>query len=586
MKAGIVINAGERPDQVRAGGRVPRMPAGTACSPMTRSTSARTEMLRPVGAARGDGRPDDPRAAGGDGLRADRRRPWKVAREALTIDHLSAGRLVLPVGLGALDDQASPTSARRPPSASGRRSWTRRSPSSTACGAVKPFRHQGVHYRFGPMTFLPRPVQRPRIPIWVVAVPAGERSMARAARWDGLVLQTGDPVEIAAHHRARPAAADRAGPAWTPSTSWPRARRPPMPAAARAIAEPVAEAGATWWIEADWTAATLRLPARPDRRRTTPGILSRMSRTIDLATPIERAFLIAVDTGDDAGWTAEDSLAELASLADTAGAVVVGAEWQNRRHVDPNWYLGKGKVGGAGHGQGGDRLHAAHRRRRAQAQPAEVAGVRAGRQDPRPQRPDPGHLRPARAHARGSAPGRAGPAGVPAAAPDPPVDAPVAHRRWHRLPGPRREPAGDRPPHHPDQDQQAQGARRGTSRQQRETTARARDRRLVPTVAIVGYTNAGKSSMLNALAGQEAARGRGPAVRDARPDQPLGQARRRPVGHPDRHRGLHPQAAAPARRRVPGDARGGHPRRRAAGGRGRVRPACRRAPPDRPGCAR
>ena len=42
-------------------------------------------------------------------------------------------------------------------------------------------------------------------------------------------------------------------------------------------------------------------------------------------------------------------------------------------------------------------------------------------------------------------------------------------------------------------------------RQQRETTARARDRRLVPTVAIVGYTNAGKSSMLNALAGQEAA---------------------------------------------------------------------------------
>ncbi|HEU0165824.1 MAG TPA: LLM class flavin-dependent oxidoreductase, partial [Thermomicrobiales bacterium] len=33
-----------------------------------------------------------------------RRRPWKVAREAITIDHLSDGRLVLPVGLGALDD--------------------------------------------------------------------------------------------------------------------------------------------------------------------------------------------------------------------------------------------------------------------------------------------------------------------------------------------------------------------------------------------------------------------------------------------------------------------------------------------------
>ena len=26
------------------------------------------------------------------------------------------------------------------------------------------------------------------------------------------------------------------------------------------------------------------------------------------------------------------------------GADVVGAEWQNRRHVDPNWYVGKGKA--------------------------------------------------------------------------------------------------------------------------------------------------------------------------------------------------------------------------------------------------
>jgi len=65
---------------------------------------------------------------------------------------------------------------------------------------------------------------------------------------------------------------------------------------------------------------------------------------INLEKPVERAFLIAVDTGVEPGWNAEDSLAELANLALTAGADVVGAEWQNRRHVDPHWYVGKGKA--------------------------------------------------------------------------------------------------------------------------------------------------------------------------------------------------------------------------------------------------
>ena len=43
-------------------------------------------------------------------------------------------------------------------------------------------------------------------------------------------------------------------------------------------------------------------------------------------------------------------------------------------------------------------------------------------------------------------------------------------------------------------------------RQQRSTAARGRDRRLWPTVGIVGYTNAGKSTLLNTLVGSEVAR--------------------------------------------------------------------------------
>jgi GTP-binding protein HflX len=65
---------------------------------------------------------------------------------------------------------------------------------------------------------------------------------------------------------------------------------------------------------------------------------------IELEAPAEKAFLVAVDTGTENGWTAEESLAELANLATTAGADVVGAEWQNRRHADPHWYVGKGKA--------------------------------------------------------------------------------------------------------------------------------------------------------------------------------------------------------------------------------------------------
>jgi GTP-binding protein HflX len=72
--------------------------------------------------------------------------------------------------------------------------------------------------------------------------------------------------------------------------------------------------------------------------------MPRTDGLIDLETPVEKAFLVAVDVGSDDGWSAEESLAELANLASTAGADVVGAEWQNRRHVDPNWYVGKGKA--------------------------------------------------------------------------------------------------------------------------------------------------------------------------------------------------------------------------------------------------
>jgi alkanesulfonate monooxygenase SsuD/methylene tetrahydromethanopterin reductase-like flavin-dependent oxidoreductase (luciferase family) len=198
-----------------------------------------------------------------------RRRPWKVAREAMTIDHLSSGRLVVPVGLGALDDRGFANVGET--TAIGERAAMLDETLAILDGlwTGRPFGHQGTHYRFGPMTFLPRPVQQPRIPIWVVAVSTGERSMARAARWDGLVLQTEDPVEIASiTARARSLRVEQGRPETFDIVA--QGTTPIDAAAARAIAAPVADAGATWWVEADWTSATLdslraRIDAGPPR---------------------------------------------------------------------------------------------------------------------------------------------------------------------------------------------------------------------------------------------------------------------------------------------------------------------------------
>jgi len=65
---------------------------------------------------------------------------------------------------------------------------------------------------------------------------------------------------------------------------------------------------------------------------------------IDLTTPDERAFLIGLDDPGDGRWPVERSLAELGALAETAGATVVGRASQRRPEPDPVWYFGKGRA--------------------------------------------------------------------------------------------------------------------------------------------------------------------------------------------------------------------------------------------------
>jgi GTP-binding protein HflX len=225
---------------------------------------------------------------------------------------------------------------------------------------------------------------------------------------------------------------------------------------------------------------------------------------IDLAPPLERAFLVAVDTGQDAGWTAEESLTELASLATTAGAEVVGAEWQNRRHVDPNWYVGKGKAEelvAAKHETGLTLLVADDELSPNQQKALEsLLGVKVLDRSglildifAQHARTHEGRLQVELAQLE--------------------YQLPRLTRLWTHL-SRTQGGIGSRGPG----ETQLETDRRiirdkikklkervENVRRQRDTAARSRDRRLVPTVAIVGYTNAGKSSMLNALVGAEAA---------------------------------------------------------------------------------
>jgi alkanesulfonate monooxygenase SsuD/methylene tetrahydromethanopterin reductase-like flavin-dependent oxidoreductase (luciferase family) len=186
-----------------------------------------------------------------------RRRPWKLAQESATLDRLSNGRLVLPVGLGAPD--------------TGFANFGEETDRKIRAQLLdegldilnglwngQPFSYQGQHYQIDNVTFAPTPRQSPRIPIWAVGAWPRMKSMRRVLRCDGILPAMMDeqgksrditPNDIRAikqyveANRSETSQFDIVMEGETPGDDRERAAT---------VVRRWAEAGVTWWLENVW----------------------------------------------------------------------------------------------------------------------------------------------------------------------------------------------------------------------------------------------------------------------------------------------------------------------------------------------
>ncbi len=183
-----------------------------------------------------------------------RRRPWKIARETVTLDLLSKGRLIFGVGLGyqALDFEAFSEEA--DPKIRGEK-LDEALAVLTGLWSGKRFNFKGKHYQVNNVKFLPKPLQTPRIPIWVAGYWPNRRPFRRAAKWDGVLPGKVNEEQLAPEelkkilvyikaHRKNSKSFEVAVYGSTPAN---------LDKAAKVI-QPWIEAGATWWREGigDW----------------------------------------------------------------------------------------------------------------------------------------------------------------------------------------------------------------------------------------------------------------------------------------------------------------------------------------------
>ncbi|CAA9544090.1 MAG: putative monooxygenase [uncultured Thermomicrobiales bacterium] len=181
-----------------------------------------------------------------------RRRPWKLARETASLDHLSGGRLILGVGLGHPPEDEFAQFGEDPDAKVRAKKLDEGLDVLVGLWSGEPFNYQGEYYQIHSTTFRPRPIQLPRIPVWVAGYLPHKAPFRRAARWDGVcpggwwddTPMTPDDLRALLGEirgfRTSDGPFDVTYSGVTPGNDRSRAS---------AIVAPWAAAGITWWIE-------------------------------------------------------------------------------------------------------------------------------------------------------------------------------------------------------------------------------------------------------------------------------------------------------------------------------------------------
>jgi alkanesulfonate monooxygenase SsuD/methylene tetrahydromethanopterin reductase-like flavin-dependent oxidoreductase (luciferase family) len=195
-----------------------------------------------------------------------RMRPWKLASETITLDVLSSGRVTLCVGLGAIDtgfEEFGEKSDRK----------TRAELLDEGLDIVNGLwrwdltKYEGKHYNIRNLKECeffkrhppPNMKQKPRIPIWVVGAWPYNKSMQRALKYDGLIPtiknKQGNFEKVTPEHiREMREYIKKNREVNSPFDIIVEGKTPGHdPHSVESIIKPYVDAGATWWIESNWT---------------------------------------------------------------------------------------------------------------------------------------------------------------------------------------------------------------------------------------------------------------------------------------------------------------------------------------------